>query len=116
MADVPPPGLRCHGRVYVRNIQRAWIWKDVVDWIQGLHLPKPTFVKMIGKGSDCQSCFCHWYASVGQLQTYAEHMSTVWLTHRKVEATVSIDSRVTAKAKSMPAPTAAATQLKHVSF
>ena len=93
MADRPAPGIRCHGRVYVRIVPVRWSWKDVVDWIARLHLPKPTFVKMNGKGTDCQSCFCHWYAIMGQRQTFADHMNTQYLTHRKVEATVSLDMR-----------------------
>ena len=50
MADRPAAGIRCHGRVYVRNVPVRWSWKDVVDWIATIHLPKPTFVKMLGRG------------------------------------------------------------------
>ena len=105
MADRPAAGIRCHGRVYVRNVPVRWSWKDVVDWIATIHLPKPTFVKMIGRGHDCQSCYCHWYASMGQLQTFCDHMNTQYLTHRRVEAAVSLDMR----ANTTSVPPAAAT-------
>ena len=105
MADRPAAGIRCHGRVYVRNVPARWSWKDVVDWIASIHLPMPTFVKMLGRGPDCQSCFCHWYASMGQLQTFCDHMNRQYLTHRRVEAEVSLDMR----AHTTSVPPAAAT-------
>ena len=32
MADRPAAGIRCHGRVHVRNVPVRWSWKDVVDY------------------------------------------------------------------------------------
>lgn len=75
--------------------------KTLVGRFQGQGLPE----EMIVKGTDCESCFCHWHASLGQLQTFADHMNTQYLTRGKVEATVSLDMR----AKRTAVPPAAAT-------
>ena len=87
----------CHssayGRVYVRNLPKAWQNEDTKQWIQSKHLPEPADVAMFHKPrADCASAYITWMkATTGQLQTFCEQLRVDWLTHKQVEAVLALD-------------------------
>ena len=79
------------GRVYCRNLPKWWTEDDVSSWLTSLHLPAPASCKLWKKEhADQASAYVHWSkVTNGQLETYTEHMSREWLTHKQVVACVS---------------------------
>jgi len=63
--------------------------------------------------ADQASAYVHWSKlTEGQLQTYAEHMSREWFTHKQVEACVSAPTQL--PTTSTPATTPASTHAQAV--
>ena len=82
-----------YGRVYVRNLPKAWQNEDTKQWVQSKHLPEPADVAMFHKPrADCASAYITWMkATTGQLQTFCEQLRVDWLTHKQVEAVLALD-------------------------
>ena len=84
----PRPGQPCHGRLYARNLTLEMTEKDISDWIT----PRPNSVHLLTKGIDVRSCYLRYSKSTeGQLQTWAEHLSGHWLSHKPSEVSVALD-------------------------
>ena len=86
------PGQPCHGRLYARNLPLEMTEKDVSEWINGLCLPRPSSVYLLKKGIDVRSAYLHYTKSTpGQLESWAEHLSGHWLSHKPTEVIVALD-------------------------
>ena len=74
------------------SMPETWLWKwlkkDISDWI----IPRPNSVHLLKKGMDVRSCYLRYSKSTeGQLQTWAEHLSGHWLSHKPSEVSVALD-------------------------
>ena len=88
----PRPGQPCHGRLYAKNFPLEMTEDDISDWIASLCIPRPNSVYLLRKGIDVRSCFIHYSKStVGQLETWCEHLSGHYLSHKPTDVKVSLD-------------------------
>lgn len=85
-------GVAFPGRIYCKNFPVQWEWTDVQEFVQGLSIPTPLWIHMHRKGLDMRSCYLHYKATKGQLDTYCEHLNKGhFLTHKQLQAEVSVD-------------------------
>ncbi len=65
-----------HGRLHINNLPWEWTWKDVRQFVGERGIPKPNFIKQFWGEDTCSSAFLHYYPiSMGQLETFAEHLT-----------------------------------------
>ena len=65
-----------HGRLHINNLPWEWTWKDVRQFVGERGIPKPNFIKQFWGEDACSSAFLHYYPiSMGQLETFAEHLT-----------------------------------------
>lgn len=101
------------GRLHLRNVPWEWEWLQVKQWIKGKHIPEPGFIKVFWGVDNVASCYLHYpKATLGQLQTWAEHLSGHQLVphkpSKKTKCVVAIDQGPTASGHKQQAPAAAA--------
>lgn len=105
-----------HGRIYVRGLPPEWTWWECHHWVtKELCLPAPSWIKMHERkpGADVVSCYLHFHKPTqGQLDTFVEHLTGKWLTHRKTEAMVAQDEFHPKAKENRSAPYGQATWLK----
>ena len=68
--------------------------QQISDWVTKQMLPKPDAVGLLKAGHDVRSIFLHWNkVTLGQLQTFCDHLTGHYLTHKPTSVVVSLDTR-----------------------